>query len=57
MIVAHIMGIPVEESVLQLAPAGVGPFLLVLFRAEIGRLARRLRRIAAQPEPATGGKR
>ena len=44
MIVAHIMGIPVEETVLQLAPAGIGPFLLVLFRTELGRLAVRFRR-------------
>jgi hypothetical protein len=57
MIVAHIMGVPVEESVLQLAPAGVGPFLLVLFRAELGRLARRFRRIAPQPQAASGGRR
>jgi hypothetical protein len=57
MIVAHIMGVPVEESILQLAPAGVGPFLLVLFRAELGRLVRRVRRVFARPEPATGGQR
>jgi hypothetical protein len=55
MIVAHIMGVPVEESVLQLAPAGVGPFLLVLFRTELGRLAGRLRRVAPQPHADSGG--
>jgi len=57
MIVAHIMGIPVEESVLQLAPAGVAPFVLVLFRTELGRLGRRLRHVFARPETAAGGKR
>jgi hypothetical protein len=56
MIVAHIMGIPVEESILQLAPAGVGPFVLVLFRTELGRLVRRFRDVLGRPEPATGGK-
>jgi hypothetical protein len=44
-IVAHIMGIPIEENVLQLAPvAAAGPALLIVMRARLGRLGRRLRR-------------
>jgi uncharacterized membrane protein SpoIIM required for sporulation len=43
-IVGHIMGIPVEESVLQLAPAGVAMVTAVAIagRAGLGRLRRRL---------------
>jgi hypothetical protein len=43
--VAHIMGIPVEESMLQLAPAGVAivTVLVITARATLGRLRRRLR--------------
>jgi hypothetical protein len=42
-IVAHIMGIPVEESVLQLAPAGVVTVTAVWIagRTSLGRLRRR----------------
>jgi hypothetical protein len=45
MIVAHVMGIPVEESVLQLAPAGAAMLTAVAVagRASLGRLRRRLR--------------
>jgi hypothetical protein len=45
-IVAHIMGIPVEESVLQLAPAGAATVTVVSFvgRARFARLFRHLRR-------------
>ena len=45
MIVAHVMGIPVEESVLQLAPAGAAMATAVAMagRARLGRLRRRLR--------------
>jgi hypothetical protein len=42
---AHIMGIPAEETVLQLAPAGaVAATLLVAGRTRLGRLLARLRR-------------
>jgi hypothetical protein len=42
-IVAHIMGIPVEESVLQLAPAGAAivTAIAIAGRATLGRLRRR----------------
>ena len=45
MIVAHVMGIPVEESVLQLAPAGAAivTTVAVAGRTHLGRLLRRLR--------------
>ena len=44
-IVAHVMGIPIEESVLQLAPAGAAMVTAVAIagRASLGRLRRRLR--------------
>jgi hypothetical protein len=43
MIVAHIMGIPVEESVLQLAPAGgVMVMAVAIAGRTVGRLRRRL---------------
>jgi hypothetical protein len=46
MILAHITGIPVEESVLQLAPAGAAMVTAVVIagRTSLGRLRRRLRR-------------
>jgi hypothetical protein len=45
MIVAHIMGIPVEESVLYVAAvAAVAPTLLVVMRGRALRLGRGLRR-------------
>jgi hypothetical protein len=42
---AHVMGMPVEESILQLAPAGVAAAaaVAVAARASLGRLRRRLR--------------
>jgi hypothetical protein len=42
---AHILGIPIEESVLQLAPAGAAMMTAVAIvgRASLGRLRRRLR--------------
>ena len=45
MIVAHVLGLPIEESVLQLAPAGVAivTVLVITARATLGRLRRRLR--------------
>jgi uncharacterized membrane protein AbrB (regulator of aidB expression) len=49
MIVAHIMGIPVEETVLQLAPAGAATVALVAMAGRtqltrlLGRKARRSR--------------
>jgi hypothetical protein len=43
---AHVMGIPIEESVLQLAPAGAATATLIAMvgRTELGRLLDRLRR-------------
>jgi hypothetical protein len=43
-IVAHIMGIPIEESVLQLVPAGAAIVTAVVIagRTTLGRLQRRL---------------
>jgi hypothetical protein len=45
MIPAHIMGLPIEESALQLAPAGAAMVTLVAIggRAGLGRLRRWLR--------------
>jgi hypothetical protein len=45
MIVGHIMGIPVEESVLQLAPAGaaIATAVAIAGRTGLGQLRRRLR--------------
>jgi hypothetical protein len=45
MIIAHFMGIPIEESVLQLGPAGAAMVTAVAItgRASLGRLRRRLR--------------
>jgi hypothetical protein len=44
-IVAHILGIPVEESFLQLAPAGAATVTVVWIagRTSLGQLRRRLR--------------
>jgi hypothetical protein len=44
-ILAHIMGIPVEETVTQLAPAGAALVTMAAIagRASLGRLRRRLR--------------
>jgi len=46
MIVGHIMGIPIEESVLPLVPAGAATVTVVAFmgRARFGRLLARLRK-------------
>ena len=43
---AHIMGLPVEESVLQLGPAGAATATLIAMagRTELGRLLARIRR-------------
>jgi hypothetical protein len=43
---AHVMGLPVEESVLQLGPAGAATATLLALagRAELGRLLALLRR-------------
>ena len=45
MILAHIAGIPVEESVLQLAPAGaaMATVVAIVGRSSLSRLRRRLR--------------
>jgi hypothetical protein len=41
-IVAHIMGIPIEESVLQLAPAGAAivTTIVIVARSSLGRRRR-----------------
>jgi hypothetical protein len=46
MILAHIIGIPVEESALQLAPAGAAAVTLVAVAGRVGldRFVRWLRR-------------
>ena len=46
MIVAHVIGLPVEESMLQLAPAGAATVTLVALagRATLERLLARMRR-------------
>ena len=43
---AHVMGFPVEESVLQLAPAGAATATLLVMagRTELDRLLARIRR-------------
>jgi len=43
-IVAHVMGLPIEESVLQLAPAGAATMtaFAIAGRAALRRLRRRL---------------
>ena len=43
MIVAHVMGVPVEETVLQLAPAGAATVALVAMagRSMVSRMFRR----------------
>ena len=45
MIVAHVMGLPVEESVLQLAPPAAATVTALAFacRAQLARIRRRLR--------------
>jgi hypothetical protein len=49
-IVAHVMGIPVEESVLQFAPAGVAAvtFVAIVGRQRLDRLFTRRRRRACR---------
>jgi len=44
MIVGHVMGLPVEESIAQLAPAGAATMTALAFaaRVAIGRVKRRL---------------
>jgi uncharacterized membrane protein AbrB (regulator of aidB expression) len=46
MILAHVMGMPVEETVLQLAPAGAATVALVAMagRTQLTRLLARTRR-------------
>jgi hypothetical protein len=48
MIVAHIMGIPIEETVLQLAPAGAATVTFVAI-AGSSMVARLFRRKARRP--------
>ena len=49
MIVAHVMGLPLEESIIQFAPAGVAVVTAVglVGRTSLGRLRRRLRHRAS----------
>ncbi len=51
MVVGHIFGIPVEETALQLAPAGAATVTVIAIacRARLGRLQRRIRRRAPRP--------
>ena len=53
MIIAHIMGIPVEESVLALAPAGAAAVTAVTIaaRASLDRLLHRRPGHAMSPDP------
>ena len=46
MIIGHIMGLPIEETVLQLAPAGAVTVTAAAFvgRAKLARLVRHVRR-------------
>jgi hypothetical protein len=59
-IVGHIMGLPVEESVLQLAPAGVGIVTAVTVAGRMGvrslrrRLGHGLREADRQQTPVRG---
>ena len=49
MIVAHVMGLPIEEGVVQLAPAGAATVTMFLLagRATLGRIWTRVRRLAS----------
>jgi hypothetical protein len=52
-IVGHVMGIPVEESVLAAATAGAAIVsTITIGRAKLGRLARRRRRPRQRKEPS-----
>ena len=46
MIIAHVLGLPVEESVVQLAPAGAATVAMVVLagRARLERILTRIRR-------------
>jgi hypothetical protein len=46
MILGHVMGLPIEETVLQFAPAGAATLAVVTFvgRAKLARLVGHLRR-------------
>jgi hypothetical protein len=48
-ITAHVMGLPIEESVLQLAPVGAVllPAVVIAGRRRLGRVSRWLRRAEA----------
>ena len=53
MILAHIMGLPIEESVLQLAPAATATATAIAIagRTGLGHLKRRLRQREGRREP------
>jgi hypothetical protein len=52
-IVGHFMGIPIEENVMQLAPAAMAMFTAAAIagRASVSRLLARLRRRSPGEEP------
>ena len=52
MIVAHIMGLPIEESILQLAAGGAG---IAATAAVAGDTIRRVRRAVRRRRPTTNG--
>ncbi|HZO98098.1 MAG TPA: hypothetical protein VFB42_12075 [Gaiellaceae bacterium] len=56
MIVGHAMGLPVEETVLQLAPAGaaIATAAAIGARAALARLRRRLSAPAVRPRTRAG---
>jgi hypothetical protein len=58
MIVAHVAGIPLEETLVQLAPAGAATVaaLAIAGRTTLGRLQRRFRREAAEPAALTAAR-
>jgi hypothetical protein len=49
MIVAHIFGIPVEETFIQLAPASAFTVVVIASRTRLGRLLVRRRRRSWKP--------
>jgi hypothetical protein len=55
MILAHIAGIPIEESVLPFASAGLAaPLVLVLLQARLRRIGRALYEPINRSRPAKG---
>jgi hypothetical protein len=52
-IVGHVMGLPIEENVMQLAPAGgaIMAWVVIAGRAGLARLRRRVTRHAPPQQP------